>query len=42
MRVRCPKQPEWYFTNASTTTSVAASPAPTYPTQTIPNTNVKL
>ncbi|GAA1470151.1 hypothetical protein GCM10009603_67830 [Nocardiopsis exhalans] len=41
-KVRCPKQSEWYFTNASTATSVTTSQAPTYPTQTIPNTNVKL
>ena len=33
---------EWYFTNASITTGVAISTAPTYPTQAVPNTNIKL
>src|SRR5208283_3437799 len=41
-QVRHPERPEWYFTDDSTGTSVPASQSPTYPTQDVPNTNVKL
>src|ERR1700753_3506689 len=38
-QVKYPERPEGYFTDDSTTTSVTASHAPTYPTQADPNTN---
>src|SRR5882757_4641240 len=40
--VRGPIRSEWYFNNDSTTTGVAASQSPTYPTQTVSSTNTKL
>ena len=40
--VRHPVQPGWYFNDASTSTGVPASLAPTYPTQAEPNATAKL
>src|SRR5258707_106151 len=41
-RVRHPRRPEWYFNNDSTMAGATASQSPTYPTQTVPDTNTKL
>ena len=40
--VRYSKLSEWYFNDDSATTSVVASQSPTYATQILPNTSVKL
>lgn len=40
--VRSPIRSEWYFNNDSTNTGVSVSQSPTYPTQTVTNSNTKL
>jgi hypothetical protein len=40
--VRSPARTGWYFKVDSTETGVPISTSPTYPTQSVPNSNIKL
>ena len=41
-QVRSPTSPGWYFTGDSTEPGGPASQSPTYPTQMVPKTNVRM